>query len=197
VLVTFGATGLRGAQNLSLIRHLVDNADQSLHLTLVAGKNIELQDAFLALRDRSSYKDQIAVYGLVQDMANLMMTSHLLVGKPGGLTVTEARHLGLPIAIVDTLPGQEDFNCDAVLLENAGTWIENGSDLMKFITELRDPNEWIRWSQNRVNQHESVVAVTPNPSLKLTRYGRHCKPGLRYSVHCLRPGLQYLPPRAA
>jgi hypothetical protein len=39
--------------------------------------------------------------------------------------------------------------------------------------------------------------VTPNPSLKLTRYGRHCKPGLRYSVHCLSPGLQYLPPRAA
>ena len=37
----------------------------------------------------------------------------------------------------------------------------------------------------------------PNPSLKLTRYGRHCKPGLRYSVHCLSPGLQYLPPRAA
>ncbi len=40
-------------------------------------------------------------------------------------------------------------------------------------------------------------SVLPNPSLKLTRYGRHCKPGLRYSVHCLSPGLQYLPPRAA
>ena len=39
--------------------------------------------------------------------------------------------------------------------------------------------------------------LRPNPSLKLTRYGRHCKPGLRYSVHCLSPGLQYLPTRAA
>ena len=37
----------------------------------------------------------------------------------------------------------------------------------------------------------------PNPSLKLTRYGRPCKPGLRYSVHFLSPGLQGLPPRAA
>jgi hypothetical protein len=42
-----------------------------------------------------------------------------------------------------------------------------------------------------------LPAARPNPSLKLTRYGRHCKPGLRYSVHCLSPGLQYLPPRAA
>jgi hypothetical protein len=35
------------------------------------------------------------------------------------------------------------------------------------------------------------------PSLKLTRYGRHCKPGLSHSYYRLSPGLQYLPPRAA
>ena len=41
------------------------------------------------------------------------------------------------------------------------------------------------------------VLVLPNPSLKLTRYGRHCKPGMSHSYYRLRPGLQYLPPRAA
>ncbi len=40
-------------------------------------------------------------------------------------------------------------------------------------------------------------SVLPNPSLKLTRYGRHCKPGLSHSHYRLSPGLQYLPPRAA
>ena len=39
--------------------------------------------------------------------------------------------------------------------------------------------------------------MRPNTSLKLTRYGSLCKPGLRYAVHFLRPGLQSLPPRAA
>lgn len=176
VLVSFGATGLRGMQNLALIRHLIDNACHSLHLTLVAGKNVDLQETFLTLRDRSIHKDQIAVYGLVQDMANLMMASHLLVGKPGGLTVTEARHLGLPVAIVDTLPGQEDFNCNAVVIENAGIRVQNGADLINFINELRDPVEWVRWSQPNFNQVESVVAVRPNSSPKLIRYGRLCNP---------------------
>jgi len=37
----------------------------------------------------------------------------------------------------------------------------------------------------------------PNRSLKLTRYGRHCKPGPRHMVHHREPGLQRLPPRAA
>ncbi len=40
-------------------------------------------------------------------------------------------------------------------------------------------------------------AGRPNPSLKLTRYGRLCKPGLRYSIYFLSPGLQSLPSRAA
>ena len=42
-----------------------------------------------------------------------------------------------------------------------------------------------------------ALALTPNPSLKLTRYGRHCKPGPRHMVHHREPGLQRLPPRAA
>ncbi len=33
--------------------------------------------------------------------------------------------------------------------------------------------------------------MRPNPSLKLTRYGRHCKPGLSHSYYRLSPGLQY------
>ena len=40
-------------------------------------------------------------------------------------------------------------------------------------------------------------ALTPNPSLMLTRYGRHCKPGLSHSHYRLSPGLQYLPTWAA
>jgi hypothetical protein len=42
-----------------------------------------------------------------------------------------------------------------------------------------------------------LPSARPNPSLKLTRYGRHCKPGLSHSYYRLRPGLQYLPTRAA
>jgi hypothetical protein len=44
---------------------------------------------------------------------------------------------------------------------------------------------------------KSSCTVMPNPSLKLTRYGRRCKPGLSQSYYRLSPGLQHLPPRAA
>ena len=42
-----------------------------------------------------------------------------------------------------------------------------------------------------------LPSARPNPSLKLTRYGRQRKPGLRHLVHHLSPGLRCLPTRAA
>ena len=39
--------------------------------------------------------------------------------------------------------------------------------------------------------------LTPNPSLKLTRYGMRRKPGPRHMVHHRSPGLQRMPSRAA
>ena len=42
-----------------------------------------------------------------------------------------------------------------------------------------------------------LTALRPNPSLKLTRYGRRCKPGPQHMVHHRAPGLQHPPTRAA
>jgi hypothetical protein len=42
-----------------------------------------------------------------------------------------------------------------------------------------------------------LPSARPNPSLKLTRYGRLCKPGPRQPYYRRGPGLQTLPPRAA
>jgi hypothetical protein len=45
--------------------------------------------------------------------------------------------------------------------------------------------------------HLLCEPAMPNPSLKLTRYGRRCKPGPSQSYYLLSPGLQHPPPRAA
>ncbi len=43
----------------------------------------------------------------------------------------------------------------------------------------------------------AYLRAAPNPSPKLTRYGKRCKPGPRHLVHHREPGLQRPPPRAA
>jgi len=56
------------------------------------------------------------------------------------------------------------------------------------------------WAMTYFNLQANLLprsSVMPNPSLKLTRYGRLCKPGPHQSYYRREPGLQSLPPRAA
>ena len=55
--------------------------------------------------------------GFTGDMPSYMAAADLLVGKPGGLTVSEALAAGLPFGVVDPYPVQEEAN-QRFLLEN-------------------------------------------------------------------------------
>jgi processive 1,2-diacylglycerol beta-glucosyltransferase len=48
-----------------------------------------------------------------------MAVADLLIGKPGGLTTSEALARGLPMVIVNSIPGQEERNADYLLEEGA------------------------------------------------------------------------------
>lgn len=58
----------------------------------------------------------LRVVGLTHEMHQWMAAADLLVGKPGGLTSSEARAAGLPMVAIHPIPGQEERNL-AHLLE--------------------------------------------------------------------------------
>jgi processive 1,2-diacylglycerol beta-glucosyltransferase len=57
--------------------------------------------------------------GYTDRMHELMKISDLFIGKPGGLTTSEALACGLPMVIVSPIPGQEERNSDHLLEEGA------------------------------------------------------------------------------
>ena len=48
-----------------------------------------------------------------------MAAADVPIGKPGGLTTSEALARGLPMVIVNPIPGQEERNADYLLEEGA------------------------------------------------------------------------------
>jgi processive 1,2-diacylglycerol beta-glucosyltransferase len=52
-------------------------------------------------------------------MHDLMKVSDLFMGKPGGLTTSEALACGLPMVVLSPIPGQEERNSDHLLEEGA------------------------------------------------------------------------------
>jgi processive 1,2-diacylglycerol beta-glucosyltransferase len=71
-----------------------------------------------AARIKSDATVLLKPFGYTQEMDELMAASDLVVGKPGGLTTSEALAKGLVFVIVNPIPGQEERNSDH-LLESA------------------------------------------------------------------------------
>jgi len=84
-------------------------------LTVLARRATKLRDAATRLH----------VVGFTDAMDEWMAAADLLVGKAGGLTVSEALARGLPLAIIQPIPGQEERNADHLLESGAAVRCNN------------------------------------------------------------------------
>jgi processive 1,2-diacylglycerol beta-glucosyltransferase len=81
---------------------------QDVHTIVVCGRNVPL---FEQLKKRvEGIKQHCRILGHTTRMHELMAAADLLVGKPGGLTTSEACAVGLPMLLLRPLPGQEEHN---------------------------------------------------------------------------------------
>ena len=71
-----------------------------------------------------------------------MRMADLIVTKPGGLTVSEAIAVGLPMAIFKAIPGQEEQNADFLVSKNMAVMLEKKDSCTAVITDLlRNPEK--------------------------------------------------------
>ncbi len=114
VLISAGAAG--GTYTLQLVRQAM-RMGSDFQAVVVCGRNAELKaEVEQLVEDRAA---DFAVLGYTDRMADLMRVASLFVGKPGGLSSSECMAAGLPMVIVNPIPGQEVRNADYLLEEGA------------------------------------------------------------------------------
>lgn len=79
--------------------------------------------------------------GFTQEMDRYMAAADLLVGKAGGLTTSEALARGLPMALIEPIPGQEERNADHLLEEGAAIRCNNFPAAAWKIAKLLDDSQ--------------------------------------------------------
>jgi processive 1,2-diacylglycerol beta-glucosyltransferase len=115
VLVSGGGCGLGDLPTVvnGLLRAITD-AD----VTVVCGRNTDLEAtmrAFAAAYRPTPGAPALTVIGYTKEMHVLMAAADVIVGKPGGLTTTEARAIGLPMVLLRPIPGQEERNAQMLV----------------------------------------------------------------------------------
>ena len=83
----------------------------------ICGRNEELKQRLDKIAGRAKPDATVLLkpVGYTTEMDELMAASDIVLGKPGGLTTSEALAKGLVFVIVNPIPGQEERNSDHLL----------------------------------------------------------------------------------
>ena len=114
VLVTSGGFGV--GPLASIVRSFRGTGD--VELTVVCG-NAKGAVARVT-KEARAFGIRADVVGFEKDMASRVARAHVVVGKAGGLTVSETMAAGRPMLVVGAIPGNEKLNEDFVVRGGAG-----------------------------------------------------------------------------
>lgn len=117
----------------------------------ICGRNEELKTRLTKLAARMKPDSTVLLkpFGYTQEMDELMVASDVVLGKPGGLTTSEALAKGLVFVIVNPIPGQEERNSDH-LLERAVAIRCNNLPVLSYKLDrlLADPHRFSSMQAN-------------------------------------------------
>ena len=72
---------------------------------------------------------KILVFEFVTNVEELMTLADLIVTKPGGMTTAESLTKGLPMVIINPIPGQEMRNTDFLIQQGIGIRVHDVDDI--------------------------------------------------------------------
>ena len=106
-----------GVGSVDALVHSLLPLQHRAQVVAICGRNEELKERLTKLASRIKPDASVLLkpFGYTNEMDELMTASDLVLGKPGGLTTSEALAKGLVFVIVNPIPGQEERNSDHLL----------------------------------------------------------------------------------
>ena len=141
-LTTLLAVGSRRVNNLLGYLTGIDRPGSPVQLAIVTGGD----DASFLQAQARSWRIPVHLYQFVENVPEMMLAADLLVTKAGGLVIAEGLSCGLPIILIDSLPGQETGNIRYIDENQAGAALQKPEEMPRVL------DGWLENSQARLKQ---------------------------------------------
>lgn len=143
-----------GGQGLGPIKEVVKSLlhlERPLQIMVIAGTNKKLI-RWLRRRVVATHK-KLLIFEYVKNVDELMELATLIITKPGGMTTSEALAKGLPMVIVDPIPGQETRNCEFLLKKGIAVYVEKEKDIGREVESLMNVPERLKVLREAALRH--------------------------------------------
>jgi 1,2-diacylglycerol 3-beta-galactosyltransferase len=129
-LFTVLAIGSKRIEHLYDSLRVLNHSGLQLQLVVVAGGDDELYRRF----QQTEWHVETHCYNFVSEMGSYMRAADCILSKAGGLTVSEGLACGLPMILVDVIPGQETGNANHVVSGNAGVLAQDPIEVLETVS---------------------------------------------------------------
>lgn len=130
-----GEFGLGKSTTLEVLKTFAEHF-HNIQIIAIAGRNKNMKEKFEELVENTSREDSIKILEYTNKVPELMSISDLVVTKPGGLTTTESLASGLPIIVINPIPGQEEENAEFLEQNGVGIWIKKEDNVKEILENL-------------------------------------------------------------
>lgn len=155
---SFGVTGIiKVFQNLA-------QGNPDIQMIVITGRNGKLIEKLDEVIDELGARDRTKLLFFVNNVADYMHISDLIVTKPGGLTISESLACHLPMAIYNAYPGQEQYNVNFLTQQNAAIVVDSKNAAEEITKLLHDPDRLAEMRENcrrlaRPNAAEDLIKL--------------------------------------
>ena len=130
-----GEFGLGKNYTLKVFETFVkDSAD--IQIIAISGKNRKMKEAFENIVIENHKEANVQIFEYTNKVPEFMSISSLVVTKPGGLTTSESLASGLPIVVINPIPGQEEENAEYLVNHNTAIWLKKDDNVEEIINNL-------------------------------------------------------------
>ena len=135
-----GEFGLGKTRTFEIFKTLVQDFPQ-FQIIAISGKNEKMKTLFDEFVNEKNATKNVKVIKYTSRVPELMHVSNVVITKPGGLTSSESLVSGLPIIIINPIPGQEEQNAEFLVQNEAAVWLKKSDNEKEFLTNLFNDNE--------------------------------------------------------
>ena len=130
-----GEFGLGKSRTIEILDRIMQTSKE-LQIIAISGKNEKMKIKFEELVQKNHASDRVRVLSFTNQVPELMKIADLVVTKPGGMTTSESLACGLPMLIINPIPGQEEENAEFLENKGVGIWLKKGDNVSNILNDL-------------------------------------------------------------
>ena len=138
-----GEQGFGKDKIFNILKTIIENFP-NLQVIAISGKNEKMKKSFDKLVEKTNSNETVKIIKYTNKVPELMSVSDLVITKPGGLTTTESLASGLPIIVINPIPGQEEENAEFLESKKVAIWIKKDDNIENELYKILNSEERLK-----------------------------------------------------